>query len=903
MKTVRAALVRFAGLFRRKRLEAEMNEEMRAHLDGLIERNLAKGMSPDEARYAALRTFGGVAQIAECARDVRRSAWGEQVLQDLRYAVRHLRKAPGFAAVVALSLALGIGASTTIFSFINSALLKPLPVRDPHELVLFEWVRGAQGGAPISGSWGDVGSSDLDPVTGRRGDRMFSLRAFERFREETATLTDVFAVAPFWGATVRVDDQVDRVQSNQLVSGNYFQALGVTVLLGRTLGPEDDRAGATPVAVISHRFWQTRLGGRPTVLGTIIFVNRIGVTIVGVTAPGFDGTLLSAGPIQLTLPLVLAPRLHQVGAKATRLQDGWLRIMGRLRPSTSAEQAAARLEPILHSLAREALPKEPDVPRLRATPGAWGRGETDRRNEAEQLSLLMGLAVLLLVAACANVANLQLARGAARRREIVVRLALGAGRGRIVRQLLVESLLLALLGAALGVLCAVWGGGLLFSGERPEVDGTVLGFAWVVAGLVAVGFGLAPALRGTRVDLAEEFQGSPRVLGGHRRSRLGQGLMLVQVAISLVLLVGAGLFVRTVKNLQALDVGFNRTHLLRFSIDAGAGGYARAQWAAVHARIAGRIGAVAGVRAVTYSGWAVLDNSSGFQDRFSIPGRTLAPGQEHVKWDRVGENYFETIELPLRSGRSLGGPDFAPAARVVVVNQAFVRAYFPDGGALGQRIRIQGAEREIVGVTGDMRPFDLRQDTPPMVWLPFAHSVTGDAEYIVRTFGEPAVVAAAVRAAVAEIERDLPLAEMHTQDERVESLLSTERLFARLAGFFGCVALVLACIGLYGFVSYAVHRRTGEIGLRMALGALPAQILRMILRQSLVLVVVGVVLGIAAASAASRLITSLLYEVSPVDPLTYAGVAGVLLIVASVAALLPARRAARIDPMVALRAE
>jgi predicted permease len=899
----RARFVRFVGLFRKKQHEGEMNAELRAHLDALIERNLASGMSPDEARFAAVRAFGGVAQIAERARDERRSAWVEHLWLDLRYAARQLRKTPAFTFVAVLSLAIGIGANTAIFSFINVALLKTLPVQRPHELVVFDWVIGAQGGRPTVGSWGDLGSVDTDPATGRDANRVFSLRAFERFREGNARLTDMFAVALVWNPTIRIDDQSEIVVS-QFVSGNYHSALGVAAFRGRTLTPTDDQPGAPPVAVISHHYWQSRFAGDPAAIGKTLMFNRVAATIVGVTPPGFAGTLLSIGSTDITLPLAMAPQFHPAGAKTTDVQFSWLRIMGRLKPGATREQAAASLEPVFHAVAHEAIPNQSDSPRLRATSGAWGRGEADRRNNARSLTLAMGLVALLLIAACANVANLLVARGATRRREIAVRLALGSGRGRIVRQLLAESVLLALLGAAAGLLLAVWGGPLLFFGETPELDARVLGFAISIAVVVSVAFGLAPALRATRVDLASEFQGGPRTLGGGARSRLSQTLMVVQVAISLVLLVGAALFARTVHNLKAIDVGFNRTHLLRFSVDGEPAGYGPTQFVDLHRRIAGRISALPGVRSVTYSRWAVLDNSSGYETGLAIPGQTLPGGKrEGVRWDSVSENYFATLETPILLGRGLESQDSAPNAKTVVVNQAFAKHYFPDHEPIGQRIRVNNSEREIVGVVRDMKQIDFRQPTPPTVFVPFAQVMSAEAEFAVRTAGEPGALAAAVRSAVSEIDRNLLVTNVRTQDERVEGLLSEERLFARLTTFFGIVALALACIGLYGLMSYSVHRRTGEIGLRMALGALPAHVLRMILRESLSLVLLGVAVGLLAAAGAVRLVANLLYGLSPTDAPTYAAVAVLLIAVALLAALLPARHAAKIDPMIALRAE
>ncbi len=537
--------------------------------------------------------------------------------------------------------------------------------------------------------------------------------------------------------------------------------------------------------------------------------------------------------------------------------------------------------------------------------------------------MLMGLVSLVLVAACANVANLLLARGAGRRREIALRLALGASRGRIVRQLLAESLLLACAGATLGILLAWWGRDLLLA-LRPfgnttvvldlPLDARVLGFTIASAVATALLFGLAPSLRATRVDLTTEFQGGTRSLvsGGH--SRLSQMLMVVQIALSLVLLVSTGLFVRTLGNLGAIDAGFNRHHLVLFRIDATSAGYTREQFAGLQIRIQERLALIPGVRTATFSSVPLLSRVRQ-NKRISVPGRVPPPDALPVNTNGLAPNFFDAMELPILLGRGFTERDDGTRPRVAVVNQAFARQYFGDEDPVGRSIVFGGpfgsSRAEVVGVARDSKYTELRGAMPPTVYFPALQALDGDASYALRlagaksgergTAGNPAAVFQAIRAALREIDPTLPVLNLRTLDDQIDRLHAQELLFARISGLFGTLALALACVGLYGLMSYAVLRRTAEIGLRMALGALPAHVLRMILRESLTLVCFGVAAGIAAAYGASRLVATMLFGLSPADPLTYGAAALVLAAVALLASLLPARRASRVDPMIAFR--
>ena len=836
-------------------------------------------------------------------------------------AIRQLAKSPRFSAIAVLSLAVGIGANTAIFSLINDFLLRPLPVRDPRELVLLRNVDGAGGRLSRSGE----NNGSIDPVTGRAASTSFSLLSFERMRAAAAPVSDLFAFAPFSQVNVLVDGQPEIAMTAQMASGNYHAGLGVAAALGRTLTTSDDDASAAPVAVISFRYWERRFGHRPDVIGKTIAINKVPTTIVGVTERGFDGTMQAGDSPDVTVALAHYLRFQPDRSGRAKPSYWWVRVMGRLTPGATAAQAAAALEPAFQESAREgwtaattaASPDErmPDLPSLVADPGE--RGENDvRRQFAGYLTTLMGLAGLLLLAACANLANLLLARATARRREVAVRLALGASRGRIVRQLAAESLVLAAAGAALGLAFAWWGRDLLLAlrpfGQAKVVldlplDGRVLGFTTGATIGTALLFGLWPALRATSVDLSIEFQSGGRTLGGGR-SRMSRGLVIAQMALSLVLLVSTGLFVRTLTNLQRIDAGFNRQSLILFRIDAASAGYTRDQFTALQSRLQQTLEGVPGLRAVTFSSTALLSRVRQNR-RIAVPGHTPASGTlPIVNTNGLASNFFRAMELPLVLGREFTTQDDGGAAKVAIVNQAFVREYFDGANPIGERIVIPNyADRiEVVGVAADAKYTELRTATPPTVYLPALQQLDGNASFAVRLARgnqNAAAIFPAIRSAVREVDPALPVLDLRTQDEQIDRLHGQELLFAKLSGLFGGMALLLACVGLYGLMSHAVLRRTSEIGLRMALGARPGHVLRTVIGESLLLVSLGILTGLAAAFAGGRLVASMLFGVTPADPLTYGAVAATLAVVAVLATLAPARRASRIDPVVALKVE
>ena len=849
--------------------------------------------------------------------------------QDLRYGARMLAKTPGFTAIAVLSLALGIGANTALFSVIDATLLKKLPVKDPERLVLFQSVA-----ATSFSPGGYSGNTNLDE-SGRRVRTSFPFQTYALFRaQQPAAVSDVFA---FGGVTLNVlaGGQAD-VENGQFVSGNYYAALGVPALVGRTLTDEDDRPSAAPAAVLSHRYWQRRFGGDPTVVGRQINLNGVAFTVVGVTPPGFDGTMQVGTSPDVSLPLAWEP---QISADRSRMAGGglwWLRIMGRLSPGASPAQAQAALAGLFrqsvdeHRAARATLRSLPalgpdDYPQLAVASGS--QGEMNRRQFYQRpLYLLLCVVGLVLLVACANVANLLLARAAARQKEIAVRLALGASRGRLIRQLLTESVLLASLGGAAGVLLAFWiKDGLLAVSDwgvgmkalEPRLDLRVLGFTLALSLLTGLLFGLVPAWRATRVELTPALKDSARGSAAATRSWLTKSLVVAQVALSLLLLVGAGLMLRTLVNLRRVETGFDARNLLLFDVDPNLVGYKDERLASLYRRLFERMEAVPGVEAVTFSRDPLLSQSSSDSDFWLAGAATTAGADGKVTPTgdlyllRVRENFLPAMRIALLAGRDLGARDDEHAPKVAVVNQAFARRFFPNDNPVGRRFGFapdKAGEIEIVGVAKDAKYTSQRDEIPPTAYLPWAQSLpsVGAMTFEVRTAGEPKAALNALRQAVRDVDANLPISNVKTQVQQADQTLSMERLFTKLLILFGLLAQTLAAVGLYGVLAWSVAQRTHEIGVRMALGASRADVLKLVLRQGMTLTLVGVALGLVGAYVLTKYLaslTSMLYGVRAADPLTFAVIALFLTLVALVACYVPARRATKVDPMVALRYE
>jgi predicted permease len=900
----------------RRRREEELEEEIQSHLVMAARDRVERGEPAEHAQAAARREFGNVSLVKEVTRGIWGWLWIEQLAQDLRYALRMLRRSPGFTAVAVLSLALGIGANTAIFSLVDEVLLKTLPVQRPEELVLFNWLSG-----PKAMSRGMSGSVGKDPATGLRTSTSFSYLTFERFRDYGETLAEVFAFAPIQQLNVNVDGQAE-IADGQLISGNYYAGLGLRPFQGRTITTADDRAEAGPVAVITYRYWQRRFGLDPAVVGKTVQVNGVPFTIVGITPPGFNGALQVGQSADLSIPIAMEPRLRPGNSNLSQPWLWWVRIMGRLKPGITSDQARGNFEAVFQQSALDGWlagsgQKEArelrDGPALRVGSGGQGLNEL-RLAYRQPLMILVAVTGLVLLIACVNIANLVLARGAGRHREIAARCALGAGRWRLAQQLLTESLLLAAIGGMLGAVLAYWGKDLLLTlptwgggGLKLELklDPTVLGFTAAVSILTGLLFGLAPALRATQVDLASALKDDARSLAGGGRSLMARALVVAQVAMSLVLLVGAGLFLRTLSNLESVDAGFNRENLLLFRVDPVLSGYKGAQAAGLYRTMIERIGAVPGVRAVTVSRHPLLSGSSRV-DRVTIMGHVPPSESSDVYINVVAPNFFDTMEMPILSGRSLSPRDDELAPKVAVINQVMAKVYFGDENPVGRRFdfgpQTEG-KIEIVGVARDARYTGLRAETPPTVYIPLPQDVPPQANFAVRTAIEPGGMIASVRQAVREVDSNLPLFDIKTQSEQAEQSIAQERLFAQLTGAFGLLALLLSAIGLYGVLSYSVARRTAEIGIRMALGAERWDVISMIMRSVMILVLLGVALGLGGALAATRMISGMLYGITPTDPWTIVLAVLVLMAVAMLAGFLPARRASRVDPLAALRYE
>ncbi len=851
--------------------------------------------------------------------------------QDLRYGFQMLVKHPGFTAIAVLTLALGVGANTALFSVVDAVLLKKLPVTDPDRLVLFRatWDREK------FGPGGYNGSNQRDPVTGLTNGTSFPFQTFSRLRQEKGVLSDVFAFAGV-DLNLNAGGQAE-VVSGQVVSGNYYSTLGVPAMIGRTISDADDHGGSPPVAVLSHRYWESRFNGDRAMVGRQVNLNNVAFTIVGVTPPGFEGTGQVGSTQDISIPLAWEP---QVAGERSYLKGAgiwWLRIMGRLQPGATLEQARSTLagtftQSVLdHRAARQSQSKNPirplepkDYPRLAIDSGSQGEMNA-RRFLTKPLRLLFGVVGLVLLIACANVANLLLVRASSRQKEIAVRLALGASRWRLIRQLLTESLMLALLGGGVGVLFALWikdgllavtgWGGRGMAALDPQLDPRVLGFTLGLSCVTAIIFGVVPALRATRPDLTPTLKDTGRGSSGHTRSLLAKSLVVAQVSMSVLLLIGAGLLIRTLRNLQQVEPGFNQHNLLLFSVEPRLIGYKEDRLAALYQQMFDRLEAVPGVQSVTFSRHALLASGATSSSLFlpgvktSADGRPVESGETHIH--NVRENFLQAMEIPLLLGRSLSAEDDARAPQVAVVNQTFARTFFPNDNPIGKRFGLDSekpSEIEIVGLARDAKYTSQRDDTPPTAYFSWKQSLRGMgfATFEVRTASDPGAYVGTVRQAVHDVESNLPLIDMKTQIEQADETLAVERLFAKLLSLFGLLAQQLAAIGLYGVMAYSVSQRTHEIGIRMALGASRSNVLKLILKQGLVLTLTGVALGLGGAYVLTKYLeslTTMLFGVGPRDPLTFGVIAALLTLVALFACFIPAHRATKVNPLVALRYE
>jgi len=851
------------------------------------------------------------------------------MLKDLRHGIRTLLHAKGWTAVVVVSLALGIGANTALFSAINGLYLRTLPVKDPDTLVRLRFI----GRNDMSTSSSDYGPTRLPG--GAPGRSTFSYAMYRQLLADNRTMEDMFACAPYGRANLVVDGHAE-IANAFISTGNYYQMLGLRASPGRTIVPDDDRPDAPPVAVISERYWRKRFGSDPQVVGKVVHFNNTPITIVGVISPELVGVqqVFREGP-EIAVPLALDGQLaQQFGAppppgsgpppvpRLAAPTTWWLQIMGRLKPGVTAAQVEANLATVFRTTARAgfdsmlaALPPETrstsryqnrtEIPNLRVDSGARGVYDVNVSDE-RAVTILSAVVVLVLLIVCANVANLLLSRAATRQKEISVRLSLGATRGRLVRQLLTESLLLASAGGALGIVIANWSGQLLpgAAGQATTIDWRVLSFVLAVTVVTGVVFGIAPALRATSLNVSAALKETSRSIAGSR-SLLTRALLVLQVAVSLVLLIAAGLFLRTLNNLRHVDVGFNTQNLVVFRVNPALNRYDDKKSNTVIEEIATRLKGVAGVRAVGVSSVPLLANNVSSTGIFR-PGRTYAPRQsDDIYILQVSPDYFKTMEIPLVAGRSFSDRDNQTAPKVVIINETAARKYFVNENPIGLRFGTsveKSSDLEIVGVLRDTKYEGVRQEVPATMFVPALQSRPATV-FQVRTAGDPAPIVGAIREAVRQVEPGLPLMDVSTQAEQIDKNLQQERVFAQAYAMFGGLAMLIASIGLFGLMSYSVARRTNEIGIRMALGAESRHVLRLVMSESMALVVLGIVVGLAVALAAGRLVTALLFGLAATDALSLVAATLVMLAVSSLAAYLPARRAARVDPLVALHYE
>ncbi len=909
MRLLDRVRLRLRSLLARQRVESELRAELDFHVEQQTAELIARGLEPRAARQAALRALGDLSRYEEECRDMRRTRGIETFLQDLRYGLRALRASPVFTAMAVLSLGLGIGANTGIFTLTDALLLRDLPVRSPQQLMVI----------------GNPARTNSLSTGGVRGD-LLSVPMYRALRDGSRAFSGLLAS----GRTGRIlvgDERAEqpRYVLGRLVSGNYFDVLGVAARIGRTFTASDDRTGGAPVVVISYDYWARRYGRDPKAVGSQLRLNSSPFTVVGVTRPGFFGDVVGVAT-DVWVPLALQPQLNPGRDFLERWDASWLVLIGRRAPGVTYTQAArevrARFARLLASRADGAIDADlvDDVhpTTLELGPGAGGLSAL-RDRFAQPLRALTAIVALVLLIACVNIASLLLERATGRQKEISVRLALGAGRGRLVRQLLTESLLLAAAGGALGLLLAFWAdrGLLQLVGLRPSAgldvhpNLHVLAFTALAVLLTGVLFGLFPALRATRVELAPALRERSRSLagsgGGSKRWSPGKLLVVSQFAVSLLLLTGAGLFVRTLVNLQHVDLGYRQAAMLMLEVDPVAAGYDGDAIAPFIERLLARLREVPGVERVAISENGLFSGTESHTD-ITI-GRRPSAGREGepVDYDRVGPGYFAVVGIPMLRGRGIEAGDTVGAARVAVINEAMARRDFASVDPVGQRfaeVNDPQTVYEVVGVAGDAHDHDLRRPVEPRYYsalLQSAQTLTAF-NLEIRT-ARPRTLVAPVRAAVKALDPRVTIIDLQPLSESVGDVVRYDGLVAKLSSVFGLLALLLAAIGLYGVISHAISRRTNEIGIRMVLGASHRGVLRMVVGETLTLALAGAACGVPVALVAARGIAGRLFGVSAHDLPTLVASTTILIAIALLAGAVPGSRAARVDPTEALRQE
>ena len=890
--------LRLRSLFRKSSADSELDSELRFHLEHEIAANISAGMSPAEAHRAALLKFGGVEQLKEECRDMRHTNYLHDLAQDLRYAARMLRKSPGFTAIAVLTLALGIGANTAIFSIVDSLLLRPLPVNDPGKLAVLAF---RQGNGPL-----------LTP---------FSVADYRDIRSQTtAVFSDMLGFQLSLDG-VSMSGKADRVLTNY-VTGNYFSVLGLKPYLGRLILPsEGEKPGADPVVVLSYAFWKSHFGGDASLIGEQIQINGHPATVVGVAPREFNG-LYPAPGVEAFLPLAML-RTYEQGWPADFMTNRILQnlyVLARVRPDASLANANAALNVVARRLSAQ-YPKTDKGLQLSAYSERFARPDPATAPALfAAAALFLGLVALVLLLACANIANLLLVRASARRREMAVRAALGAARGRLVRQLLTESVLLALLGGIGGLLLGLWAGGAVGSIDlhTPVNVPLYLGFDWRIfayalgaALLTGILVGLVPVLRVSRTNISTALHESGRsVASGKNRFRAA--LVVVQVAGSLMLLVMAGLFMRSLAAVQHTNLGFDPNNIVNFIMDPTEVGYDETRGLEFYNSLLERIRALPGIQSVSLTSALPMSNY-GSNDYLEISGYQNPPGQSLplVTYAVISPDYFKTMRIPILQGRSFSSADTKGSPYVAIVSEAFAKRFWPHQDPIGQHFaKVSGSTNppyQIVGVAHDARFSGLSGEIDPFFYLPIEqdYSLSSLQVLQIRSAAPPDAVIREGQSVIRSLAPDLPVFNIETMNESLDTLAGflIFQLGAGLAAVLGLLGLILAIVGVYGVISYSTAQRTHEIGIRIALGAQRAQILRLILGQGIFIVGLGLLAGCVAAFVTARLIANLLVGVSPSDPLTYSVVIAALASIALLACYIPARRAMKVDPMVALRYE
>lgn len=922
--------------------EHDAADEVQFHLEKEIEKNVASGMTPQEARRRALISFGGVDQTREALREVHGSQVLEALRQDLRYGWRMLRKTPGFTIIAVLTLALGIGANTAIFSLIDAIIFRSMPIEDPQSLLVAQW-QSRKG--PGNLSYRNFGDCDESQNSANPHGCSLSLPFFRQVQAESGVFFHVAAYTPI-GQLDMSGNGPARMIRGEFVTGDYFQTLGVRPHSGRLINLGDDNAGSAPVAVLNYSFWQTEFGASDSTIGKTIRLNGVSFQIVGVTDPRFDALTLS-NKYDLMLPMAHRPVVvPNWQAREDQADHWWLIMIGRLKEGVALSQAEAGVSLLLrNSIASVGKPlfKPDSDPHIKLAQASLVLGGSQSQALQPRYVMMLCVGAVLLIA-CANVAGLLLARSSVREREIAVRLAMGARRSRIVMQFLTESVMLAVAGGALGLLVALWGARALMAmveaGSRnppifsPQLDWRVLAFTSGVSLLTGILFGLAPALRGSDLSLTSSLKsvegGAAGPQGKPRRFTAGGALVAVQMALAIVVLVTAGLLVRTLSNLKNLNPGFDTHNVLLFGIDPRLAGYKGQQIDSLFFELQEKFSAIPGVTSATYSWYPFL--AGGLSNTsFHRPGTPPPTKQEmesgaaeknQVDSDEypVGPKFFSTWGIPLQSGRDFTPEDYVVAASntgdkpssnptPVIVNQEFARQYFPGKNPLGQIFGEQeptgigdakALGYSIIGVVANSKYNSLRREITPCFYEP---NIGGQAFFELRTGTAPLSLVPTVKNLVDQQNHDLAVFRISTETEAIDRQVFTEKMTARLSSLFGMLALLLACLGLYGLLSYEVSRRTREIGIRMAVGAQSYNVIGLVLTKAVILIVGGAAAGIALALGVTRLLTSFLFGVKAGDPITLLAVVALLVLIALAACYIPARRATKVDPLVALRYE